>query len=105
MVAIDKDTADKFIENLRGCNAVMRKLVSLGSGKPIRKRRLRREFNKLDDEAFDVAIKIEERSQRTICADDLMELGAILCRTTNDPLTTFKKVLVLLGIEVKGDKA
>lgn len=105
MAAIDKDTADKFIENLRGCNAIMRKRVSLSGWKPFKRRRLKREFNKLDDEAFDVAVKIEERSQRTICADDLMELGAILCRTTNDPLTTFKKVLVLLGIEVKGDKA
>lgn len=105
MAAIEKDTADKFIENLRGCNAVMRKRVSLSGWKPFKRLKLKREFNKFDNEAYEVAEKIEERSQRAICADDLMDLGAIVCRTTNDPQTAFAKVLVLLGIAVKGDKA
>ena len=104
MAAIEKDTADKFIENLRGCNAVMRKRVSLSGLKPFKRLKLKREFNKFDNEAYEVAEKIEERSQRAICADDLMDLGAIVCRTTNDPQAAFTKVLVLLGIAVKGDK-
>lgn len=102
MAAVDKSTADKFIEKLRGCNAVMRKIVSLSGWKFFKRRRLKRQFNKLDDEAFEEAEKIEERSQRAICADDLMELGEIICRTTNTPNDTFCEILSLLDIEVTG---
>lgn len=101
MAEVEKSTVDHFIEKLRGCNAVMRKLVSLSGWKPFKRRRLKREFNKLDDEAYDDAVKLEQRSQRTICADDLMDLGAIICRTTNDPQATFCEVLSMLDIEVK----
>lgn len=51
MAAVDKSTIDKFIEKLRGCHAVMRKLVSLYGWKPIKRRRLKREFRRLDDAA------------------------------------------------------
>lgn len=100
MAAVDKSTIDKFIEKLRGCNAVMRKLVSISGWKPIRRRRLKREFNNLDNEAYTEAEKIEDRSQRTICADDLMELGTIICRTTNAPQEALYEMLALLDVEV-----
>lgn len=101
MATVEKSTVERFIERLRGCNAVMRKRVSLSGWHPFKRLRLKREFNKLDDEAYETAEKIEERSQRAICADDLMELGAIICRTTNEPLEAFNDVLVILSIEIK----
>lgn len=103
MAAVEKSTVDKFIDRLRGCNAVMRKLVSLSGLKFFKRRRLKRQFNKLDDEAYDEALKIEERSQRAICADDLMDLGAVVCRTTNTPQEAFYEILGLLDVEVKNE--
>ena len=100
MAAVDKSTIDKFIEKLRGCHAVMRKLVSISGWKPFKRRRLKREFRRLDDAAYDEAINIEERSHRAICADDIMELGAIICRTTNQPQEALYEVLALLEVEV-----
>ena len=100
MAAVEKSTVDRFIEKLRGCNAVMRKRISLSGVKLFKRLKLKKEFNRLDDEAFDEAVKIEERSQRAICADDLMDLGEVICRTTNEPQEAFYEVLSLLGIEV-----
>ncbi len=101
MAAIEKSTVDRFVEKLRGCNAVIRKRVSLSGWKPFKRLKLKREFNRLEDAAFDEAVKIEERSQRAICADDLMDLGAVICRTTNDAQEAFYDVLTTLGIEIK----
>lgn len=101
MAAIEKSTVDKFIDRLRGCNAVMRKRISLNGWHPFKRLKLKREFNRLDDEAFEEAVKIEERSLRAICADDVMDLGTVICRTTNDPQSALLDVLVILGIEVK----
>lgn len=101
MAIVEKSTVDRFIEKIRGCNAVMRKRVSLSGWKPFKRLRLKREFRKLEEEAFEVAVKIEERSQRAICADDLMDLGEIICRTTNDAQEALNDVLNILGIEIR----
>lgn len=101
MAKLDKSTVDSFIDKLRGCNAVMRKLASLQFSRYRARRRLKREWDNLYDEAYDEAVKLEERSQRAICADDLIDLGGIICRTTNTPQETFYEVLALLGIEVQ----
>ncbi len=97
---VKKNSVLKLISAVREQNAVMRKIASSTLEKRRGKRKLRREYKRLREGAYDTALEIEEQCQRAICADDLVELSEILCRTTNTAQETLFDVFELLSIEI-----
>ncbi len=97
---IKKSYLLKVISAVREQNAVLRKVASSTLNKTRGKRSLRREYSKLRANAYETALEIEEQCQRAICADDIVKLSEIVCRTTNSAQDTLLDIFELLEIEI-----
>lgn len=100
MASVQQITVEQFVELARRANAVLRKISSSKLDKVSGVRKLKRDWRLQNNKANILANELESQSERAICADDLMELVGIVCRSTNKPQEAFVNILSELDIEV-----